>query len=377
MKIAREVARVQRESKYRVSKLYSYPDENIGLEIVHLFVLDILGRDTRAANIFSNKCDEDFKKTKAVSWSSKALASAVLVLINCFFIYYAMIKGYVKGIEWQRAYLSACVIQFVMEIFLIESIECLWINYMVPSLVAAEVTSAMNQLNDAINRVCSTALVDSRFILNVPHYLHVSYQIATEFPSLLESVIVKSYHNYLPGELCNSWRYSFNNVPNSVYSLRNIAVFATLMTMMQTVGTLPFIFQRIFIRLTQPIILAGFAIAFMAIITSPLYLGLISGLIVIIIAYYVRRQYFNKKQLQKQDANVAPIDDVMDDDYSVEGLREEQLGSVGFEESKDESDSKITPIIHEEWEDDNDDDEDWEEVIEEYESDGDEALSSA
>jgi hypothetical protein len=354
-KIAREITRVQRESKDRVSKLYSYPDENIGLEILHLFVLDILGRDTRAANIFSNKCDEDFKKTKAASWSSKALASAVLVLINCFFLYYAMIKGYVKGIEWQRAYMSACVIQFVMEIFLIESIECLWINYMVPSLVAAEVTSALNALNDSINQICTGRASDSRYILNVPHYLFVSYNVAKSFPALLESIIVQSYSSHLPGELCKIWKFnrSYSAVPSSI-SLRSMAVFATLMTMMQIVGTTPFIFQRIFIRLTQPVMLAGLAITFMAIVNNPLYIGLLSASVGAGLLYYSYKYYTKQQKLLQVESNVAPVDEFDEENEVVTASVLDQ----NDEESKSESCSKITPIF-------DDESDEYEEIIEE------------
>lgn len=50
-----EMKFVQRETKSKLEKLLVAPDSQIGLELLHLFVLDILGRDTPAAKIFMTK----------------------------------------------------------------------------------------------------------------------------------------------------------------------------------------------------------------------------------------------------------------------------------------------------------------------------------
>jgi hypothetical protein len=51
---------------------------------------------------------------------------------------------------------------------------------------------------------------DSRYFLNAPEYLFVSTNIAKAYPELMESMIVLSYHNHLPGELAKKWRIGSN-----------------------------------------------------------------------------------------------------------------------------------------------------------------------
>lgn len=53
--LRKEMKFVQSESRSRSQKLLLAPNSQIGLELLHLFVLDILGRDTPAAKIFMTK----------------------------------------------------------------------------------------------------------------------------------------------------------------------------------------------------------------------------------------------------------------------------------------------------------------------------------
>ncbi len=50
--LKKEMRFVQNEAKNKLEKLSTAEDSQIGLEMLHLFVLDLLGRDTPAAKIF-------------------------------------------------------------------------------------------------------------------------------------------------------------------------------------------------------------------------------------------------------------------------------------------------------------------------------------
>jgi hypothetical protein len=54
-----ELEIVQRHGHLAYEKLQIADDEHIGLEILHLFILDLLGRDTPAARIFLSKSSEE------------------------------------------------------------------------------------------------------------------------------------------------------------------------------------------------------------------------------------------------------------------------------------------------------------------------------
>lgn len=53
--IKHEIAFVKEQTACKIAKLNFSDDDDIGLEILHLFVLDLLGRDTNAAKIFMSK----------------------------------------------------------------------------------------------------------------------------------------------------------------------------------------------------------------------------------------------------------------------------------------------------------------------------------
>ena len=57
--IKEEMEAVRRESLKKIEKLRFATDVHCGLEILHSFVLDLLGRSTPAAKIFLTKSEEE------------------------------------------------------------------------------------------------------------------------------------------------------------------------------------------------------------------------------------------------------------------------------------------------------------------------------
>lgn len=55
----REVTTVQTLTKRKVEKLRIASDSHIGLELMHLFMLDLLGRDTPVARVFLSKSEQE------------------------------------------------------------------------------------------------------------------------------------------------------------------------------------------------------------------------------------------------------------------------------------------------------------------------------
>ena len=58
-KIKEQLHFVAKESESRRGKLLGASDSHAGLEILHLFVVDVLGRETPAAKIFKSKSEEE------------------------------------------------------------------------------------------------------------------------------------------------------------------------------------------------------------------------------------------------------------------------------------------------------------------------------
>eukprot|EP01037_Dinobryon_pediforme_P022829 gene22829-biopygen13772 len=191
-------------------KLRLVGDEQAGLELLHLFLIDVLGRHSSAAKIFASKLDEDFKETKVSDRGWKVAAAVTLLVLNIFFLYYTMLYASVRGLSWQWLFLSACIAQAFIELFINETLECLWLNYFVPLLAAREVAVAHKVLVDLADKFCRSdlSLSDQRDSLNAPDYLFVSTQAAKAFPHLMESSIICLHRSYLPGESAKQWQKS-------------------------------------------------------------------------------------------------------------------------------------------------------------------------
>ena len=55
---------MQEETEKKTEKLSLASDTHAGLEILHTFVLDMLGRGSAAARIFESTAEEDFSQTQ-------------------------------------------------------------------------------------------------------------------------------------------------------------------------------------------------------------------------------------------------------------------------------------------------------------------------
>jgi hypothetical protein len=304
--IKHEIRQVEVESN-RISEYLKYAtDQHIGLEILHLFVLDILGRDTAAARIFQSKSREDFFTVRVVSRRSKMLAWTGVVLINLFFVYFTVLKSYEKGTGWQRAFVAGSVVQILVEILFNETIECMWVNFLVPRLVAEEVHQVATKLHTTISQLCAPETVDTQYFLDAPSYLFVSTAVARKFPSHLESMVVRAYQSHLPGMLSNKWhfgpvsRIDAARMAGILGLLRSLSLTATVLAGLQVAAASPFIFQRVIIRIAQPWLLTGIVIAFSYLIKKPVMLAVFCVIVAGMLALVVYLSMFSRKVTKKK-----------------------------------------------------------------------------
>jgi len=308
--ISQQLQLVEKEVQQKCEKLMIATDAHTGLEILHLFIKDLLGRSTAAARIFETKADEDFKHTEVVTRGSKRFAMLTLAGLNFFFIYFAILTGFQRGITWQQSYLFACIIQFFVEIILNETMECLWIQCVIPMLVSDEVRKVGDSITEIISDLCSTTPKDSRLFLNAPDYLFVSTNLAKKFPQLMESIVVQSYFSHIPGELSKLWNVGSVARIRRYHSLRRITVLTTLLSIFQYLGTAPFLLHRLFIRFVQPFVFGGLALFWTIIASSPVYIALMSLLLVIIVASCIYKYIYGSSSCIPNNFSViTPIVD--------------------------------------------------------------------
>ena len=289
--IRKELEFVKSETSKRVEKLRIATDAHTGLEILHLFIKDLLGRNTAAARIFETKSNEDFKYTKVVTKTTKRLAMLALVCINVFFVYYALLTGYRRGLSWQRMYLAGCIIQFFVEICLFETMECMWVNCVVPFLVSDEVRGVSDELVEVVHHLCSGIRDESGHFLNAPDYLFVSTNVAKKFPHLMESILVQAYCSHIPGELSKTWQVGTIARMQHHQRGRRTTVLAVVLGFLQYLGTAPFIVHRMFIRFVQPFVLSGIVLLWRLIIANTLSLAVSIAVICGALAFLLYKLY--------------------------------------------------------------------------------------
>ena len=305
--IRRELAFVNDETAKKTEKLSVATDAHTGLELLHLFIMDLLGRSTPAARIFQTKAEEDFQHTKVVTLRSKLIALGVLVVMNAFFVYFAILTGFRRGIEWQQAYLAACLVQFMVEIVLFETMECVWINCVVPALVSDEVRTAGDSIKEVVYDLCQSSGEDARYFLNAPEFLFVSTNLAKKFPHLMESILVQSYYSHVPGELSKKWQVGALARINHHNRLRSFAVLTSVLGVLQVMGTAPFIVHRMFVRFTQPFVFTALVLFCLLIASNPIFIAIVGTLLVTAIVYVVYRLWQPKGRPGSADTSRRPV----------------------------------------------------------------------
>jgi hypothetical protein len=263
--------------------LNNYSLQHAGLEMLHLFMLDLLGRNTIAAKIFREKFGEEFGHSRVVVVLQKYIAAAALLALNAFFIYFVMIKGVQKGRDWQLQYVTCCLIQVTVDILLFETVECAWLNFLVPQYVHEEVACAAEKLRSLTQRIAGlrTDIEETqqgqevtKFFLNAPAHLFVSTKLAKMKPQLLESMIVSSYRHHLPGEICKTWPHCSDREETqrptkarAWLSLLRWVLHGLTLSLQLFIGV-PFAYQKVGLRFAQPVVFSAVALVIYSIFTS-------------------------------------------------------------------------------------------------------------
>ena len=220
---------------------------------------------------------------------AKGLAWVCVLLLNFFFVYFSMLRGLQRGLEWQRLYCVACVIQLLAEVLFYETSECAVVNYFIPDLARSEVQGVTFAIHRAIQSMCLSVSEVKVPILDAPRYLFVSTRLAERFPDLLESVIVRSYHSYSPGELSRKWKISHGSTfvgsegggGSGVGSrVRRVTFTGVLVGCLQYLGSVSISAQRFLIRVLQPAVMTGVASVIGLIHQDPWYVLIFAPLLV-------------------------------------------------------------------------------------------------
>ena len=108
------------------------PASVLGVQLMKLFLCDLLGRDTVEAKIFQQAVEKELPTTRVVSIWTKILAIAVMVGLNFYFVFAAILYGKDKSYTWQGIWLSTFFFNFAFDIAVNNTLEVLVMEYFIP-----------------------------------------------------------------------------------------------------------------------------------------------------------------------------------------------------------------------------------------------------
>jgi membrane protein implicated in regulation of membrane protease activity len=194
-----ELGSVVNESISWIKRLKSQPPETIGVQLLELFVRDCLGQHSRQAIIFSQKV-HPLKHKYILTWSIKCLTFVGLCILNLYFVFACMLYGKDKGLNWQRGWLSTCIVNIFVDVFINSVTVAAVLHFFVPNLIVDKARNIKHIVTDIVHDLCSANAQTNQQGRDIePHafsaaaYFFVSAHVARAFPDLLESRIVLAY----------------------------------------------------------------------------------------------------------------------------------------------------------------------------------------
>jgi hypothetical protein len=186
-----ELAQVVTEADDWIKKLKELPREQVGVQILELFVRDYLGRRSKEATIFSQKV-HPLKPKYVLTWGIKCVAFSCMLLLNLYFVFACMLYGRDKGHRWQQGWLFTCVVNVAVDVCINAVTVALVMHYFIPNLIVNKARRIRATVNKIVHRLCSNAnmLIASQKRFSATSYYFVSSHVARAFPDLLESRIV-------------------------------------------------------------------------------------------------------------------------------------------------------------------------------------------
>ncbi len=117
-------------------------------------------------------------------------------------------------------------------------------------------------------------------LLDAPRYLFVSTNVSMKFPTLLESVIIQSYHTYYPTEsIWSGDRFQSSLSPVSWFStLYSRPIKSLITSMFQYIGATSPTLQRVLIHLIQPLFMSSLIYLWIILLSHPEWFSLVGTL---------------------------------------------------------------------------------------------------
>jgi hypothetical protein len=199
-----ELTKVVTEAASWIKKLKNRSPEQVGVQILELFVRDCMGQHSKQAIIFSQKVNP-LKQMYVLTWSIKCFTFLCLCILNVYFVFACMLYGKDKGLQWQRGWLFTCIVNVFVDVFINAVTVAAVMHFFVPNLIVDRARNIKRVVSGIVHDLCSTtannpdgtdASQESANAFSAASYFFVSSHVARAFPELMESRIVLAYKSF-------------------------------------------------------------------------------------------------------------------------------------------------------------------------------------
>jgi len=189
-------------------RLISNPNmtvESKGVEILILFVLDILGRTSVEARALLSHTESDMRPVTLYSFPVRVCTFNFLILLNCLFVVLSCLLGTTKGASFQLYWMGISLAQLFIAMVLSEVWSVWSVYYWFPRALLRSYMYVIDTMHATVYDFCAPLHSVNPDHMNAAEYMFVSNKVAKRFPDIAESKLVLAYHNSVPGMAGRRW----------------------------------------------------------------------------------------------------------------------------------------------------------------------------
>jgi hypothetical protein len=107
--------------------------------------------------------------------------------MDSFFVYFCILRGMTRDIDYQYTFMTICLIEIIFDMFLFETTEQAWVQSIVPHLVVKDVRATILDLRKQVENSFTTQMNNSD-LFDTSEFGYTSVRIAKEYSFLLKKL---------------------------------------------------------------------------------------------------------------------------------------------------------------------------------------------
>jgi len=149
----------------------------IGTELIKLFLLDILGRHSKDAKIFSSIIEKELRSEVAVSRGVKYLFIIIMIILNLYFLYATMLYSKGTGYNWQYHWVILFIVNICFDLGIGQPLTIYIKQYFIPITIKDTILHVRDTLDSLISMILKNSKYRSKKLnlFSVRYYDYYDY----------------------------------------------------------------------------------------------------------------------------------------------------------------------------------------------------------